>query len=89
MTTISENDRFECRVVNIIDNLKQWKGVTVEDIDSGGRVYFAKVKAEGFNVAIGDSLYIGIKELPYGIEEMSMEVHLYDEDDKELDWTIL
>ena len=89
MTTISENDRFECKVVNIIENLKQWKGVTVEDVESGGRVYFAKVKAEDFNIVIGDSLYIGVKELPYGLEEMSMEVHLYDGEDNELDWTII
>ncbi|NPE29586.1 hypothetical protein HNV12_16820 [Methanococcoides sp. SA1] len=89
MSNIEETDRFECKIVNIIDNLKQWKGVVVEDIDSGGRVYFARVKAEGFTKEIGDSLFLSIKELPYDIEEMSIEVHLYDENDTEIDWTIL
>lgn len=89
MGDIQDTDRFECKIVNIIDNLKIWKGVVVEDVDSGGRVYFGKVKADGFEKEIGDSLFIGVKELPYELEEMSIEVHLYDENDSELDWTIL
>ena len=89
MTNIDKNERFECRSVNIIDNMKQWKGVTVEDVDSGGRVYFARVNAEKFGYDIGDSLFIGVEELPYGIDEMSVKVRLYDDQDNELDWTIL
>ncbi len=88
MTEIEETDRFECKVVNVIDNL-QWKGVTVEDEDSGGRVYFSRVKANGMDIEIGSSLYIGVRLLSHDLDEMNMEVHLYDENDNELDWTII
>ncbi|WP_340818729.1 hypothetical protein [Methanolobus sp. WCC4] len=90
MSEINESDRFECVIVNVIDTL-MWKGVVVEEIESGGRVYFGKVKAEGFEYVPGDTLYIGLKRLPYEIEDMEieMEVSLYDADDKRLDWTFL
>ena len=88
MTEIEETDRFECKVVNVIDNL-QWKGVTVEDEDSGGRVYFSKVKNNGENIEVGSSLYIGVRLLSHELDEMNMEVHLYDKEDNELDWTII
>ncbi|WP_328591260.1 hypothetical protein [Methanolobus halotolerans] len=72
----------------MIDSL-MWKGVVVEETRSGGRVYFGKVKQEGFSYGPGDTLYIGVKSLPYGIEEMKTEVSLYDADDRKLDWTFL
>ncbi|WP_407355978.1 hypothetical protein [Methanolobus sp. WCC5] len=88
MSEINESDRFECVIVNVIDTLI-WKGVVVEEIESGGRVYFGKVRAEDFNYAPGDILYIGMKRLPHELEEMKMEVSLYDADDRRLDWTFL
>ncbi|MEZ5333749.1 MAG: hypothetical protein R2741_00130 [Methanolobus sp.] len=92
MSEVNESDRFECIIINVIDTL-MWKGVTVEEVESGGRVYFGKVKVEGFDYAPGDTLYIGVKRLPYDLEdteiEMDMEVSLYDADDKRLDWTFL
>ncbi len=88
MSEVNESDRFECVIVNVIDTL-MWKGVVVEEVESGGRVYFGKVKAEGFDHVPGDILYIGVRPLPYELEEMSMEVSLYDADDNRLDWTFL
>lgn len=88
MSEVNESDRFECVVVNVIDTL-MWKGVVVQEIESGGRVYFGKVKAEGFAYGAGDILYIGVKPLPYELEEMKMEVSLYDADNQRLDWTFL
>ncbi|MDY0388173.1 MAG: hypothetical protein RBT65_13850 [Methanolobus sp.] len=88
MAEVYESDRFECVVVNVIDTL-MWKGVVVQEIESGGRVYFGKVKAEGFAYGPGDILYIGVKPLPYELEEMKMEVSLYDADNQRLDWTFL
>lgn len=88
MSEVNESDRFECFIVNVIDTL-MWKGVVVEEVESGGRVYFGKVKAEGFDYVPGDTLYVGMKKLPYELEDMSMEVSLYDADNKRLDWTFL
>jgi hypothetical protein len=90
MSEVNESDRFECVIVTVIDTL-MWKGVTVEEVESGGRVYFGKIKPEGFDYVPGDILYIGVKRLPYDLEdmEMSMEVSLYDASDKRLDWTFL
>lgn len=90
MSEVNESDRFECVIINIIDSL-MWKGVVVEEVESGGRVYFGKVKAEGFDYVPGDILYIGMKRLPYDLEDMDMEmeVSLYDADDNRLDWTFL
>ncbi|WP_292467583.1 hypothetical protein [Methanolobus sp.] len=88
MSEVNESDRFECIIVNVINTLI-WKGVVVEEVESGGRVYFGKVKAEGFKYAPGDILYIGIKRLNSELEEMPMEVSLYDANDKRLDWTFL
>lgn len=88
MTEVNESDRFECVIINVIDTL-MWKGVVVEEIESGGRVYFGKVKAEGFNYSPGDVLYVGMKRLPQELEDLSMEVSLYDADNKRLDWTFL
>ena len=88
MAEVNESDRFECVVINVIDSL-MWKGVVVEETGSGGRVYFGKVKPEGFNYGPGDILYIGVKKLAFGIEDMQTEVSLYDADDRRLDWTFL
>lgn len=88
MSEVKESDRFECVVINVIDSL-MWKGVVVEEKRSGGRIYFGKVKPEGFDHVPGDILYIGVRKLPYGVEEMSAEVSLYDADDRKLDWTFI
>ena len=88
MDGINQSDRFECRIVNVIDNL-MWKGVVVEHLKSGGRVYFARVKPDEFNSEIGDTLYLGVTKLPYDLEERSTEVTLYDKDNKKLDWTLI
>ncbi len=88
MSEVNESDRFECVIVDVIDTL-MWKGVIVEEIESGGRVYFGKVRAEDFDYVPGDILYIGIKPLPYELEELKTEVSLYDADDNRLDWTFL
>jgi len=88
MEGISESDRFECRVITVISK-GDWYGVTVEEIDSGGRVYFGRTKPELFNYEPGDILYIGVKALPIELEDRTMEVSLYDADDNRLDWTII
>ncbi|WNY27164.1 hypothetical protein [Methanolapillus ohkumae] len=82
-----ETDRFDCVVVNVIKTMN-YKGVTVEDTFSGGRVYFGKVPND-FDVQIGDVLYIGAKPLGEDRTRGSMEVYLYDENDKKLDWTLI
>ncbi|MCQ6963056.1 hypothetical protein [Methanolobus chelungpuianus] len=88
MAEVNESDRFECVIVNVFDK-GMWKGVVVEEVRSGGRVYFGRTKAEGFNYEPGDSLFIGIRPLAYPMEERTMEVILYDGDDNKLDWTYL
>ncbi|MGB3907657.1 MAG: hypothetical protein WBL02_04390 [Methanomethylovorans sp.] len=88
MEEISESDRFECKVINVISK-GDWYGVTVEEIASGGRVYFGRTKPELFNYKPGDILYIGVKALTIELEDRTMEVSLYDADDNKLDWTII
>ena len=88
MSEISESDRFECVVINIIENLN-WKGVTVEDIHSGGRVYFGKVKAAENEINVGDTLYVGAKPITYDLEDKEMEISLYNTDNERIDWTLI
>jgi hypothetical protein len=88
MEEISESDRFECRIINVI-NKGDWYGVTVEEIASGGRVYFGRTKPELFNYEPGDVLYIGVKKLAIPLEDRTVEISLYDADDNKLDWTII
>ena len=54
MSELKESDRFECKVINVINNLT-WKGVTVEEVKSEGRVYFARVIAENCDIKPGDT----------------------------------
>ncbi|WNY24991.1 hypothetical protein [Methanolapillus millepedarum] len=84
---ITENDRFDCVVVNVIKTMA-YKGVTIEEPFSRGRVYFGKVPAD-FDVEIDDVLYIGAKPLGEEKDKGSMEVYLYDENDNKLDWTLI
>ena len=86
MTEIREVDRFECRVISVIQNLI-WKGVTVEEKNTRGRVYFGRVKGE-IEIIPGDTLYLGIKPI-YEIEDKTMNVTLYDAENKKLDWTLV
>jgi hypothetical protein len=86
MNEIREVDRFECRVVNIIPNL-MWKGVTIEEKCTKGRVYFGRVNGE-LNINYGDTLYVGIKRV-YEVEDKTMQVTLYDAENKKLDWTLV
>lgn len=86
MNEIREVDRFECTVMNVIQNLI-WKGVTVEEKGTKGRVYFGRVNGE-LNINYGDTLYLGIRPI-YEIEDKTMRVTLYDTEDKKLDWTLL
>ncbi len=86
MNEIREVDRFECRVVNVIQNL-MWKGVTVEEKVTKGRVYFGRVNGE-LNINHGDTLYVGIKPV-YEVEDKTMQVTLYDAENKKLDWTLV
>ncbi|MGP8321474.1 MAG: hypothetical protein ACT6FE_04015 [Methanosarcinaceae archaeon] len=88
MSDINESDRFECVVISIIKNL-MWKGVTVEDVESGGRVYFGRVNEDENEINIGDVLYIGAKPLTYDLEEKEMEISLYNADNKKIDWTLI
>lgn len=88
MEDISESDRFECKIINVI-NKGDWYGVTVEEIESGGRVYFGRTKPELFNYQPGDVLYIGVKAVSVPLEDRTMEVSLYDKNDNRLDWTII
>jgi len=84
---IFETDRFDCLVVNVIKTMA-YKGVTIEEPFSKGRVYFGKVPAD-FDVEIGDVLFIGAKSLGEEKSHGSMEVYLYDDDDNKLDWTLI
>ncbi|MDV0447208.1 hypothetical protein MsAg5_10870 [Methanosarcinaceae archaeon Ag5] len=84
---ILETDRFDCVVVNVIKTM-MYKGVTIEDPFSKGRVYFGKVPSD-FDVEIDDVLYIGAKALGEEKDKGSMEVYLYDENDNKLDWTLI
>lgn len=86
MNEIKETDRFECMVINVIKNLT-WKGVTVEEKGTKGRVYFARVNGE-FDLQEGDALYLGVQPL-YEVEDKSMKVFLYDAENNKLDWTLL
>lgn len=86
MNEIREVDRFECKVVNVIKNL-MWKGITVEEKGTKGRVYFSRVNSE-LNINYGDTLYLGVKPV-YEVEGKTMEVTLYDVENKKLDWTIV
>ncbi|WP_292462717.1 hypothetical protein [Methanolobus sp.] len=88
MTEVNESDRFECVIVNVFDK-GMWKGIVVEEVRSGGRVYFGRTKSEGFDLQPGDSLFVGIKPLAYPVEDRTMEIILYDADDNRLDWTYL
>ncbi|MDD2438706.1 MAG: hypothetical protein PHD41_00560 [Methanosarcinaceae archaeon] len=86
MNEIKETDRFECTVINIIKNLA-WKGITVEENATKGRVYFARVSGAE-TLKEGDTLYLGVRPL-YDIEDKSMRVTLYDAENNKLDWTLL
>lgn len=86
MNEIREVDRFKCKVISVIKNLA-WKGVTVEEIDTNGRVYFGRVNGE-IEINPGDIFYLGIKPI-YEIEDKTMTVTLYDAEDKKLDWTLV
>lgn len=88
LSEINESDRFECVVINLIENIS-WIGVTVEDIHSGGRVYFGKVKADENEINVGDTLYLGAKPITYDLEEKEMEVSLYNADNERIDWTLI
>ncbi len=84
---VDPSDRFECRIVNIIDNLK-WKGVTVEELVTKGIAYFARVSPEE-NLQLGDILYLRVRELPHDLDEMGAEIHLLDENDRKIDWAFI
>jgi len=86
MNEIREVDRFECRVLNVIQNLV-WRGITVEENSTKGRVYFGRVNGE-LNINQGDTLYLGITPV-YEVEDKTMRVTLYDGEDKKLDWTLV
>lgn len=86
MNEIRETDRFECQVINVIQNLI-WKGVTVQETSTKGRVYFGRVKGEQ-DINMGDTLYLGIRPV-YDVEDKTMRVTLYDAENKQLDWTLL
>lgn len=86
MNEIREVDRFECKVTNVIQNLI-WKGVTVEEISTKGRVYFGRVNGE-FSITQGETLYLGIRPV-YDTEEKTMRVTLYDVENRQLDWTLV
>jgi hypothetical protein len=86
MNEIREVDRFECRVISVIQNLV-WKGVTVEEKNTRGRVYFGRVSGE-IKINPGDTFYLGIKPI-YEIEDKTMNVTLYDAENKKLDWTLV
>lgn len=88
MTEVNESDRFECVIVSVFDK-GMWKGVVIEEVRSGGRIYFGRTKSEGFDYQPGDSLFIGIKPLVNPAEDRTMEVILYDAGDNKLDWTYL
>ena len=86
MNEIRETDRFECQVINVIQNLV-WKGVTVQETSTKGRVYFGRVNGE-LDINLGDTLYLGIRPV-YDMEDKTMRVTLYDAENNKLDWTLL
>jgi hypothetical protein len=86
MNEIREVDRFECKVINVIQNLT-WKGITVEENRTKGRVYFGRVNGD-ININHGDTLYLGIKPI-YEVEDKTMHVTLYDAENQKLDWTLV
>ncbi|WP_292377443.1 hypothetical protein [Methanosarcina sp. UBA289] len=86
MNEIREVDRFECKVISVIQNL-MWKGITVEENSTKGRVYFGRVN-NNLNISYGDTLYLGIKPI-YEVEDKTMHVTLYDAENKKLDWTLV
>jgi len=88
MSEISESDRFECVVVNVIENL-DWKGVIVEEIKSSGRLYFARVTDAENEINVGDTLYIGAKPITFDLEDKEMEVSLYNTNNEKIDWTLI
>ncbi|MBP2030166.1 hypothetical protein J2755_001100 [Methanohalophilus levihalophilus] len=84
---IDPSDRFECKVIEIIDNLK-WKGVMVQESVTNGIVYFARVAPEN-NLELGDTLYLKVQELAHELDEMGAEIQLMDENDNKIDWTYI
>jgi hypothetical protein len=86
MNEIREADRFECQVINIIQNLV-WKGVTVQEKSTSGRVYFGRVISE-LEINLGETLYLGIKPV-FEVEDKTMRVTLYNAENKQLDWTLV
>ena len=86
MNEIREVDRFECQVINVIQNLI-WKGLTVEEKSTKGRVYFGRVNGE-LDIKLGDTLYLGIRPV-YDMDDKTMRVTLYDAENNKLDWTLL
>lgn len=88
MAEVHESDRFECVIVNVFDK-GPWKGVVIEEVRSGGRVYFGRTKAESFRYQPGDSLFIGARPMAYPAEDRTTEITLYDEEGNKLDWTYI
>ena len=86
MDEIREADRFECQVINVIQNLV-WKGVTVQEKSTSGRVYFGRVTGE-LEINLGETLYLGIKPV-FEVEDKTMRVTLYNAENKQLDWTLV
>ena len=86
MNEIRETDRFECQVINVIQNLV-WKGVAVQEKSTKGRVYFGRVSGE-LEINLGDTLYLGIRPV-YDTEDKTMRVTLYDAENNKLDWTLV
>lgn len=86
MNEIREVDRFECKVIKVTQNLS-WKGITVEEKSTKGRVYFGRVNGD-LDIKPGDTLHLGIKPV-YDIEDKTMTVTLYDAENKKLDWTLV
>ncbi len=86
MNEIREADRFECQVINVIQNLV-WKGVTVQEKSTSGRVYFGRVISE-LEINLGETLYLGIKPV-FEVEDKTMRVTLYNAENKQLDWTLV
>ncbi|MGB9928417.1 MAG: hypothetical protein ACPK85_08435 [Methanosarcina sp.] len=86
MSEIREVDRFECTVIKVIPNLS-WKGITVEEKSTRGRVYFGRVNGD-LDIKPGDTLYLGIRPV-YDIDDKTMTVTLYDAENKKLDWTLV
>jgi hypothetical protein len=86
MNEIRETDRFECQVINVIQNLI-WKGITVQEKSTNGRVYFGRVNGE-LDINLGDTLYLGIRPV-YDMEDKTMRVTLYDAENKQMDWTLV